>query len=282
MRAFGWHDGFETLPPPQRGEWLALHEEHGQSFDEYVATAVPIDPQARHIDIRLINQPEGTAHECLSTLGTFIRAFFQLPVRIQPPLTIDESALVRRRSPDSGEPQVYTGSLLRALADTKPADTFCAVGLTACDLFPNPVLTFAFGEASATHRVAVCSFARYSRPYCRDPLPELQRAFRARCCRVVAHEIGHMAGIDHCVSYRCLMNGSADLAESERRPLRLCPIDVQKLEWFIGCDAEERCRSLEHFWRAAGEVEEAEWFARQRRARWPAWRRWAGQLIGAR
>ena len=90
-----------------------------------------------------------------------------------------------------------------------------------------------------------------------------------------------MAGIQHCVSYRCLMNGSADLDESERRPLHLCPINLQKLEFFLGNDREERYRDLERFWHAAGQDGEAEWFARQRRARLPAWRRWAGHLLGA-
>jgi archaemetzincin len=77
------------------------------------------------------------------------------------------------------------------------------------------------------------------------------------------------------------MNGSADLDESERRPLHLCPIDLQKLEWFLGCDREERYRDLERFWHAAGHDDEAEWFARQRRAWLPGWRRWAGHLLGA-
>lgn len=280
MRELGWHDGFETLPPPQRGEWLAVHEEQGQTLDEYLAAATPIDPRTRHIDIRLVNLPEGAARECLDILGQFIHAFFQLPVRLQPPLAIDDDALVRRRGPESGEAQVHTGSILRALSEAKPDDAFCVVGLTAYDLFPNPVVTFAFGEASATHHVAVCSFARYGRPYCRDPLPDMQRAFRARCCRVVAHEIGHMAGIQHCVHFRCLMNGSAGLDESERRPLRLCPIDLQKLEWFLGCDREARYRDLERFWRSIGQDAEADWFVHQRWARMPLWRRWAAQLLG--
>jgi archaemetzincin len=269
-----------VLPPPERGEWLAVHEEHGQTLDEYLASATPIDPQARHIDIRLVNQPDGAAAECLETLADFIRAFFQLPVRLQPPLTIDPAALVHRHDPASGSTQIHTGGILRALADARPADSFCVVGLTAYDLFPSPLVTFAFGEASATHRVAVCSFARYGRPYCLDPLPDLRRAFRARCCRVVAHEIGHMAGIQHCVNYRCLMNGSAGLDESERRPLRLCPVDLPKLEWFLGCDRDVRYRDLERFWRASGRDDEAEWFVHQRLARRPIWRRWADQWLG--
>ena len=33
-----------------------------------------------------------------------------------------------------------------------------------------------------------------------------------RSCKVLAHEACHMFGIEHCVWFRCLMNGSNHLA----------------------------------------------------------------------
>jgi archaemetzincin len=84
---------------------------------------------------------------------------------------------------------------------------------------------------------------------------------RKRCCRVIAHEIGHMAGIGHCIYLRCLMNGSSSLAESDRRPLHLCPIDLRKLQWLVGFEFEERYRRLQQFWREAGDAHEAAWVA---------------------
>jgi archaemetzincin len=84
---------------------------------------------------------------------------------------------------------------------------------------------------------------------------------RKRCCRVIAHEIGHMAGIGHCIYFRCLMNGSSSLAESDRRPLHLCPIDLRKLQWLVGFDFEERYSQLQKFWRTAGDKLEADWMA---------------------
>jgi archaemetzincin len=89
---------------------------------------------------------------------------------------------------------------------------------------------------------------------------------RRRCCRVIAHEIGHMAGIDHCVYFRCLMNGSSSLAESDRRPLHLCPVDLRKLQWLIGFEFAERYTRLQKFWRAAGDDDEAAWAAGRLRA----------------
>jgi archaemetzincin len=57
-----------------------------------------------------------------------------------------------------------------------------------------------------------------------------------RSCKVLAHESGHMFGIEHCVWYQCLMNGSSHLAEADARPLHLCLVDLRKLQWSIGFD----------------------------------------------
>jgi archaemetzincin len=68
------------------------------------------------------------------------------------------------------------------------------------------------------------------------------------------------------------MNGSASLAESERRPLHLCPIDLRKLQWLLGFDLTERYRHLQQFWRDVGDDEEATWIASRLPAstlRWP-------------
>ncbi len=101
--------------------------------------------------------------------------------------------------------------------------------------------------------------ARYGPPFCEDAPGRPPGERLKRCCRVIAHEIGHIAGLAHCVYFRCLMNGSSSLAESDRRPLHLCPIDLRKLQWLVGFDVAERYASLHGFWRAAGEDPEAAW-----------------------
>ncbi|PLN86841.1 hypothetical protein BDW42DRAFT_182238 [Aspergillus taichungensis] len=50
----------------------------------------------------------------------------------------------------------------------------------------------------------------------------------ARMCRTVSHELGHCFGIDHCVYYACVMQGSASLAEDARQPAYLCPKSHQR------------------------------------------------------
>ena len=55
------------------------------------------------------------------------------------------------------------------------------------------------------------------------------------------------------------MNGSNHLAESDRRPLHLCPVCLRKLQWNIGFDVLERYTALERANRAVGFIDEADW-----------------------
>ena len=251
----------EALPEPQPREWLAIHEEPGQTFDEFVRTATRVPAGERTIYLQPVDTVAALSDTCLSTLAGFVSAFFQLDVRVRPPLVLDPESLVTRAAPDAGTPQVYAGDILARLYADKPADAFCVLGITAHDLFPHPIVSFAFGEASAACRVGVVSVARYGPPFCEDAPGLRPGEMRKRCCRVIAHEIGHMAGIAHCIYFRCLMNGSSSLAESDRRPLHLCPIDLRKLQWLVGFDFAERYRRLLQFWREADDGHEAAWVA---------------------
>ena len=49
-----------------------------------------------------------------------------------------------------------------------------------------------------------------------------------RCCKLLVHEVAHLLGVDHCIHFACLMNGSNHLEEAERRPFALCPLDLRK------------------------------------------------------
>lgn len=251
----------EPMPPPGTEDWLALHDERGQTFEEFVR-AVRRPAGGEHtIYLQPVDTGDALSDACLATLAAFAGAFFQRPFRVLPPLRIDAAALTVRPAPDMRTPQVYAGDILAALNAAKPADAFCVLGITARDLYPNPVVTFAFGEASATCRVGVVSVARYGPPFCQDTPGRAPGEMRKRCCRVIAHEIGHMAGLAHCIYCRCLMNGSSSLAESERRPLHLCPVDLRKIQWLLGFDLVRRYDDLERFWRQAGESAEANWAA---------------------
>ncbi len=106
------------------------------------------------------------------------------------------------------------------------------------------------GQASLRDRVGVYSFARY-------------QGQARRSCKVIAHETSHMFGIEHCIFFRCVINGSNHLAESDARPMHLCPVDLRKLQWSVGFDVIERYRRLRAVCERAGFTDEARWCERE-------------------
>ena len=74
-----------------------------------------------------------------------------------------------------------------------------------------------------------------------------------RVCRTASHELGHCFGIDHCVYYACIMQGSASLAEDVRQPPYLCPVDLAKVLRATGTDMEKRYTALLGFCEKYGE-----------------------------
>ena len=73
---------------------------------------------------------------------------------------------------------------------------------------------------------------------------QLSGLWLARVCRTASHELGHCFGIDHCVFYACVMQGTASLAEDARQPMYLCPVDEAKLMKATGVDVEDRYCAL--------------------------------------
>lgn len=79
---------------------------------------------------------------------------------------------------------------------------------------------------------------------------QLSGLWLSRICRTATHELGHCFGLEHCVYFACVMQGSASLAEDVRQPPYLCPIDVAKLDFATGSvDTVVRNRALLAFCR---------------------------------
>jgi archaemetzincin len=67
------------------------------------------------------------------------------------------------------------------------------------------------------------------------------------------------------VFFNCLMNGSNHLAESDARPLHLCPVDLRKLQHGAGFEPATRYRRLLDFSRKVGFDEESAWLEKRLR-----------------
>jgi archaemetzincin len=255
---------FDPVPTPRPSDWLATHDEAGQTFDEFVASR-PVRPSERRCAIYL--QPFGRfgAGPMLERLREFAEAFFALPVRMLPEVDAGAVRITRRKNPYTGQEQLLTGDILRLLERSRPADAYCLLAITPSDLYPDPGWNFVFGQASLRSRVGVYSFARYAPAFSGDAVGDPERLLLQRSCNVLAHETGHIFGVHHCVFFRCLMNGSNHLAESDARPLHFCPVDLRKLQHSIGFDVERRYRGLLEFSVAAGFAAEAAWLRGQLR-----------------
>ena len=62
------------------------------------------------------------------------------------------------------------------------------------------------------------------------------------------------------------MNGSNNLAESDSRPLHLCPVCLRKLQAVLGFDVLDRYRRLREFYRQVDFGEEGRWVAERLKA----------------
>ena len=266
QRAFAPDAGsFDPIPNPGPNDWLAVHDEPGQTFDEFKTSRPNRPTQSRRI---IYLQPLGDfapeRSPSIDKLREFAAAFFAMEVKALPPISIQSSKFQTRRNPVTGNQQILTGDVLTFLTSRLPADAFCILAITMEDLYPEPSWNFVFGQASLRDRVGVYSFARYDPAfYGESRAAGYDILLLRRSCKVLAHETGHMFGLAHCTYFNCLMNGSNHLVESDRRPLHLCPVCLRKLQWSIGFEVLKRYTELERVDRAAGFTDEVDWLSRR-------------------
>lgn len=257
-RAEGDDTGFEKMPPPQPGDWLAVRKERGQTFEQYKAECRNRKTQGRNV---IYIQPFGdvarTRSDLIAALRDYLGIFFDCRVVVLDPIPLPEKAL--NPKPPFGEDQYDADYLLRMLQPRVPADAVALAGITDQDLFCEG-MNFVFGLGSDAARSGVYSIRRYSAAY---PGRPKDCTLLKRTLKVASHEIGHIFSMAHCIAYRCIMNGSNSLPEADRRPIHLCPICLRKLEWNTGVNRLERYRKLEDFYSRMGFEADADFVAGQ-------------------
>jgi archaemetzincin len=236
-----------------------VHQEQDQTFEQFKASSPNRPAPKRNI---IYFQPLGDFPDdrspSLEKLHEFAAAFFAMEIKTLPSVPIEK--FPTRRNPFTHNPQIITTDVLRFLKARIPVDAFCVLAITMEDLYPEASWNFVFGQASLRDRVGVYSFARYDPAFYGEArMSGYEVLLLRRSCKVLAHETSHMFGLTHCTFFNCLINGSNHLAESDRRPLHLCPVCLRKLQWSIGFDAFARYRALEGFDRTVGFSDEADW-----------------------
>jgi archaemetzincin len=260
--------GFSRLTPENANGWINISREPIQSFDYYRSLNPPQPTKQRKV---IVLQPIGpfTDREdlLLEELRTFCGAFFQLPVRLEPPFPLPETEVKTRpkgsRSYGIGDKQFNADDLIeKMLAPHLPQDAVAYLGITMADLWASD-LSFVFGLGSSDRRTGVYSLTRYF-PDSKGTLTEAdQKIGLRRSCQVLDHEMGHMLGLYHCVLSKCSMNGCNSLADADSSPLDYCPVCHRKLLWNTGANGAKRYRDLLSFYERHGLAEEANWTRRR-------------------
>jgi len=254
-------DDFEPIAVPKPGDWLAEHHESGQTFDQFVRSGPNRPDDVRHvIYLQPIGQFKPDRSPSLDLLRDYAAAYFMMDIRILPAKDAGHLDLTARVNPYTRKPQILTGDILEILQRELPADAFCVLAVTMEDLYPDPRWNFVFGQASLQDRVGVFSFARYDPAFYGEQRGRRYRELLLRrSAKVLVHETAHMFSLAHCIYFKCVMNGSNHLQESDSRPLALCPVCLHKLQYSIGFDVISRYRRLVEFYRKVGFDHEAEW-----------------------
>jgi archaemetzincin len=251
------------MPAPRPGDWLSSQHEAGQSFQQYV-DARPIIRSAARPTIYL--QPLGTFSTTQLMLVTLtaecLRRFYQTDVCVHPAWDLAQIPASARRGPRNTprEQLLTTYVLYTMLAPRIPSNALMFSAITTSDLYAGSAWNFVFGQAALRKRVGVYSMARFGRP---DAGAGAFTTCLWRTVRTALHETGHMLGMKHCIRYRCGMNGSNSLFESDRRPLAFCPQCLAKLCWAMQCSPLQHCSAMQLFCTTNNLTAPARLFARQ-------------------
>lgn len=237
----------KKLGKPGPVDWLTFHDEPGQTFDEYLHFR-PVTPNGkrRAICIQPLGDFTRTQRRIVDLTAQFMGLYFSRPVTVAAdlPLSIIPNR-ARREHPAWHVKQILTTYVLdKVLRPRLPKDAAVYLALTTSDLYPAEDWNFVFGQASLRERVGVWSIYRNGDP------DESEAGFRLcllRTIKTATHETGHMFSMQHCTAYECNMCGSNSRAESDRRPLALCPECLAKVCWATGADPVARYRKLAAF-----------------------------------
>jgi len=233
------------LRKPRKGEWLAIHKEKGQTFNQYVKDK-PVHPSKGTNCIYI--QPIGTFtpwEKKIIDLNTeYIRLFFGLKVvQLKP---ISESKIPKNKKRNYlGSEQLDAGYIINEiLPNEKPKDAIVLMALTAKDLYPKPEWNFVFGLANYKSKTGITSIYRYSNSSI--DVNNYKHCLE-RIIKTSTHEISHMLGVKHCINALCLMNGVNSLEEADARYNALCSECLSKLSWNLDFENVLRLNQLIDF-----------------------------------
>ena len=115
--------------------------------------------------------------------------------------------------------QVDAEALLKHLEEVRIAPGNILVGMTLRDLGIR-IFTFVFGQARHKGSAALVSLARL-KPEFYGLAPDSDLTLR-RAVTEILHELGHIAGLTHCIDFNCLMHFATDVQSIDLRGTSYC------------------------------------------------------------
>jgi len=243
----------KPISDPGPFDWLAQHDEPGQTFRQYYNSS-PVMPRGKRRIIYI--QPVGSFADTQRTIimltADFMSSFFNLQVKVldSVPLSVIP-AHAKRKHPNWGMDQILSTYILTDILKPRlPTDAAAYLAFTTSDLWPGEGWNFVFGQASLRNRTGVWSIYRNGEP------AENFNLCLLRTLKIAVHETAHMFSMYHCTLYECCMCGSNHQEESDRRPLYLCPECMAKICYAAKTDPVKRYTALAEFCEEYGFEEE--------------------------
>jgi len=237
---------------PKYGEWLERNKESGQTFIEYWNNKpVQITEKRQKIYIQLYGDFDETQLRLMDSVQQFLSIFYELPIERLEQKTLDSTKLdtANWRFHEQNGFQVRTEFILDSLEKNLPNDGVLLVGFTTNDVYPSERWNFVFGQARLHNRVGVWSMARFGdKKVIKNDINAFNLALQ-RTCKTAVHEIGHIFSLQHCIFYRCVMQGANNLTELDGHPSYFCPICDAKIISNLNLPLSQRYENLATFWK---------------------------------
>src|SRR5207237_10848113 len=109
---------------PRPGDWLATHDEPGQTFDAYRASD-PNRPtgQRTTIDLQPLGDLDAVQSRLIAATADILGRFYGVPVRVLDRIGLDQiPATARRTHPTWGDHQILSTYVLDLLRRRRPED----------------------------------------------------------------------------------------------------------------------------------------------------------------
>ncbi len=115
--------------------------------------------------------------------------------------------------------QQYSSSMILKRLKSESSDGDLVLGVTSVDLFV-PKLTFVFGEAEISGKVALISIARLQPGF--YGLISNKQLLEERIRKEAIHELGHVLGLNHCHNNKCVMFFSNSVTDTDIKSDSYC------------------------------------------------------------